>query len=165
MVLTSIVNNKLFLKKKKKNSDLTLSSFLFPNLSLPQLSFSLSKSFSKIFSIFLLKINNTAILFLFFFLQKKINEKGDYFATFCLVAKKIKEKCLENQRKIHRKSLISSMQCLEAEKTKRKRKSSLKNKPFSPPQRNPRKPNPITPSMLLNPPQNCHQPPSKHQNC
>ena len=57
------------------------------------------------------------------------------------------------------------MQCLEAEKTKRKRKSSFKNKPFSPPQRNPRKPNPITPSKLLNPPQNCHQPPSKHQNC
>ena len=57
------------------------------------------------------------------------------------------------------------MQCLEAKKTKRKRKSYLKNKPFSPPQRNPRKPNLITPSNLLNPPQNCHQPTSKHQNC
>ena len=57
------------------------------------------------------------------------------------------------------------MQCLEAKKTKRKRKSYLKNKPFSPTQRNPRKPNLITPSNLLNPPQNCHQPTSKHQNC
>ena len=57
------------------------------------------------------------------------------------------------------------MQCLEAKKTKRKRKSYLKNKPFSPPQRNPRKPNLMTPSKLLNPPQNCHQPTSKHQNC
>ena len=56
------------------------------------------------------------------------------------------------------------MQCLEAKKTKRKRKSYLKNKPFSPPQRNPRKPNLITPSKLLNPPQNCHQPTSRHQN-
>ena len=40
------------------------------------------------------------------------------------------------------------MQCLEAEKTKRKRKSSLKKKPFSPPQRNLRKPNPKTTTKL-----------------
>ena len=95
-------------------------------------------SFSDISSIFLLKINNTTMFFFSFSFssKKKINKKGNYFATLHLVAKKIKKKS-------HRKSLISSMECLVAEKTKRKR--SLKNKSFSSPQK-----------------KICHQPPSKH---
>ena len=46
---------------------------------------------------------------------------------------------------------------------KRKRKSSLKKRPFL--LHKETQENPITPSKVLNPPQNCHQPPSKHQNC
>ena len=88
------------IKNKNTQISLSLSSFLFSNLSLSQLSFSLSKSFSEIFPLFLLKTNNMAILFLVLFSSKKINnnEKCDYFATLCLVCEKIKEKSLENQK-------------------------------------------------------------------
>ena len=48
-----------------------------------------------------------------------------------------------------------------SKENQKKKKKLLKNKPFSPPQRNSRKLNPITPYKLPNPPQNCHQPPNK----
>ena len=91
------------IKNKNTQISLSLSSFLFPNLNLSQLSFSLSKSFSEIFSLFLLKINNTAILFLVLFSsKKKFNEKCDYFAT--LFGSR------ENQREKLRKSKGKSIE-------------------------------------------------------
>ena len=138
--------NIFYKKKLKHRSDFDSVSLLFYFLisrSPSQPSFSLliqilkfwivhlwtKDSFSKISSLFLFKINNTTMFFFFFcsfFFPKKINKKGNYFATLHLVAEKIKKKS-------HIKSLIFSMECLVAKKTKRK--GSLKNKSFSPPQR------------------------------
>ena len=134
------------MKIKNKNTQislsLSLSSFLFPNLSLSQLSFSLSKSFSEIFSLFLLKINNIAILFLVLFSSKKKNlTKKVITLLFCLVAEKIKEKSLENQKENPQKKPHLLYVVFGSRENEKKKKNSLKNKPFSPPQRNPRKPN------------------------
>ena len=125
-------------------------------------------SFSEISFLFLLKINNTVVPFLFLFLVlfslKKINKKGNYFATLCLVAKKIKENNWKNQKeKPQKKTHLLHILFRSRENQKKKKKLLKKTSNFL--LHKEIRENPFTPAKVLTPPQNFHQPPSKHQNC